>query len=213
MDAMNIYASLLGICRGVEADILNHYSHRPHYATAAQLARTTKRSRTEVGKCLRMLDSTGILVRAHPTSHAFALLHGSPMGKILTQFADLPRRLAEDVAKFAETWQPRPLSVILVGEKLSELLGTENLLLVVYDPANPVVEHRVHYMRHQINREYRLNLDVRIGSPAEIARMLAERQIDVHFLPLNPASLNDHVAMGLPLKEVLRLANGGTGGI
>lgn len=213
MPPMNIYSPLLGICRGVEADILNHFSHRPHYVTAAQLARTTKRSRTEISKCLRMLDSTGILMRAHPTSHAFALLHASPMGKVLTQFAEMPKRLAEDIAAFAETWHPRPLSVILASEHLSQLLGTENLVFVVYDPGTPIVEHKVHYMRHQINREYRLALDVRIGSPMAIEAMLAEREIDIYFEPLNPATLKEHVVMGMPLKEVLRYANGGTGGI
>lgn len=212
---MNIFAPLLGICRGVESDILNHFSHRPHYASVAEVARATKRSRSEVSKCLTMLDARGILVRAHPTSHGFALLHNSPMGKVITQFAELPQRLADDIANHAMTWEPRPISMVLVGDELAELMGTENLLLVIHDPGAPVKVHKVHYMRHQLNREYRLQLDIRIGTPKEIDDLFRARGIDIHFPPRSPSTLGNHVALGLPLTQALShgRVNGGTGGI
>lgn len=210
---MNIYSPLLGICRTVEADVLDYFSHRPDHATPLQIARATGRSRSEIIKCLRHLDDARIIRRLHPTSHSFALLRQTPVGSILTQFAELPRRLADDIATHARLWPVQPLSVIVAGQALSELLARKNLVLVVTEPGSNFVEHRVHFMRRELSEKYYTEINTVIGSPPQIKTLLDRAEVNLYTLPLSPSTLKDHVALGLPLQTVLKRAFGGTGGI
>ena len=203
MSPVNIYTPLKGISRTIEGEILNYFCHRPYFTNPVTVAREINRSRTEVGKAIRHLETEGILRRNSPNGRQFGLLESTPMGTVVMTFGRMPRMLADSIGKHASGWQTKARSVVLAGHDLAEMMGTQNLVLVMSERNSPVPDWATGRMSTLVQREFNIQLDVRSDDPEGIASLLADKGIDPRFMPVVPSTLGNHTAWGLPLDRAL----------
>ena len=203
MSPVNIYTPLKGISRTIEGEILNYFCHRPYFTNPVTIAREINRSRTEVGKAIRHLETEGILRRNSPNGRQFGLLESTPMGTVVMTFGGMPRMLADSIGKHASGWPTKARSVVLASHDIAEIMGTQNLVLVMSERNSPVPDWATGRMSTLVQREFNLHLDVRTGDVRYIAYLLSEKGIDPQFMPVVPSTLGNHTAWGLPLERAL----------
>ena len=209
MSGMDIFNPLKGLCRGVEADILNHLIHHPSFQSPAEITRAIGRSRNETLKCLHGLADAGIITRSKGSGRAYGLFPVNAVGSRLLSFADLPRELAAALSNVAAEHPHDCLSVTLAPEQWSVQTGLRNLVIAVL-PANGDFLPRLRHALMSCSRE-RFGADISIltGDTAKVRHVLRVNDIDTQRWPLCRSTKGAHRLCGLDLIEVL----GGTGGI
>ena len=209
MTSVDIFNPLRELCRGVEADILNHLIHHPGFQSPAQITRAIRRSHSETLKCLHFLTDGGIITRATGSGRAYAILPTNAVGRLLLGFAALPRELANELATVMASRGETVRSITLAPEEWGILHGRPNLVVIVHDGNDAISPHLHHALLVCARRRFHTELHIVAGSAPEVGNSLHAQGIDTHRWPLCPASKGPHLIFGKDLIDVL----GGTGGI
>lgn len=217
---MDIHNPLRHICRGVEADILNHLIHFPHFENPSTISRAIGRSKSETIKCLHGLSDGGIITRTIGSGRQYGLTRSNAVGFHLLKFADFPALLAKELTAAVRqrtSAPPRPrfpgdtgnkrveyLSVVLAPEEWCHRLGLQNVVLIVLprdDQLDP-------YLRHDMLRvgqeRFGVRLQIQEGSAAHVRDYLRAARISLDAWPLCRATKGPQPIWGADLLTSLR---------
>ena len=206
---MDIFNPLKEVCRGVEADILNHLIHHPSFRSPAEITRAIGRSRSETLKCLHFLADAGVISQSPGSGRAYGIHRGGAIGSLLLKFAELPQSLASELKDTIEAHGGEFCSVVLAPENWGVLLGRRNLVVMVHHEGGSVSPYLYRAMIGLGRRRFNADIDIISGIAADIRAQLERHGIETWKWPLSPATKGPHHVSGEDLLHVL----GGTGGI
>lgn len=217
---MDIHNPLKDVCRGVEADILNHLIHFPHFENPSTIARAIGRSKSETIKCLHGLSDGGIITRASGSGRQYGLTKSNAVGFHLLKFADFPALLARDLSdavmrKTSEPPRPRfpgdkgrsrdiyP-AVVLAPEEWCRRLGLQNVVVIVLSAGESLDPYLRHEMLRIGKERFGVQLHILEGPAEHLQGFLHAAQVPLDKWPLCRASKGPQRVWGADLLTVLR---------
>ena len=206
---MDIHNPLKGICRGVEADILNYLTHYPSYEHPSAIARKIGRSKSETIKCLHYLSDSGIITRSLGSGRAYSILDTNTIGQILLQFADLPHRLARELEKVIRERGDIIYSATLAPESWCVTSGRTNLCVIVLPDGHILSPHLYYDLMKTSKETFHVTLSILHGTREEVRSQLYALGINTLRWPYCRSTKGPRLISGDDLLHVL----GGTGGI
>lgn len=216
---MDVFNPLLGICRGVEADILNYLVHSPAFDNPTSIARKIGRSKSETLKCLHFLSDAGIITRTSGSGRLYGLERSRAAGAFLLRFGQMPRILGDDLrevcqrtfGEIEDTLNPlglradpsSHLSVCLAPEQWNQVMGLQNTLFLVHHERAHWNAHLLHALMKRAEERFRVKLHVLTGPPSEIRTRLMRTGIELNHWPYSLATKGPVHVWGEDLLSVL----------
>ena len=208
MSVMDVNRPIGSLCRGVEGDVLDVLVTSHLSQTGSTIAARCGRSKSEVWKALRHLESAGVVLTHRDEGGTWhSLRSDSPVTSALLRFADVKHDFADDVRQHLAKWDPAPLSATLGTSAWARRIGVGTVIIIVTTVeqlGSPWPARLRHHLRTRLGH----TVQVVTGTTEDVREFLCTARID-HGDPWDRPT---HIT-GIPLGQAVDRATGGTGGI